>query len=118
MRPGRAADRRAIQERTAAYLSAYVSGDGERACSHLRRPPSDCAEVLSAIGPEIVRRLPVEQRRAFKATVSDPAVVHIELDGDRATATLAPGVADGSPMRIALARAGDRWLIGKLGVRR
>ena len=79
-----------MQERTAAYLGAYVNGDGTRACAQLRRPPADCAETLSAVGPEIVRRLPPEQRRAFKLTVADPAVIQVELAGDRATAGLAP----------------------------
>ena len=113
-----AADRRAVQERTAAYLGAYVGGDGARACAQLRRPPAGCVETLSAVGPEIVRRLPVEQRRAFKETVADPAVIHVELDGDRATAGLAAATAGRAPMRVALARSGDRWLIEKLGVRR
>ena len=63
------------------------------ACAHLRRPPADCEETLSAVGPEIVRRLPPEQRRAFRLTVADPDVVHVELDGDRATAGLASAAA-------------------------
>jgi len=112
-----AADRRAVQERTAAYLGAYVGGDGERACAQLRKPPAECVATLSAVGPEIVRRLPPEQRRAFRLTVSDPASVHVELAGDRATAGLAPAAAGKQPMRVALVRTGDRWLIEKLGVR-
>jgi hypothetical protein len=107
-------DRRAVQERTAAYLGAYVGGDGARACANLRRPPERCAETLSAVGPEIVRRLPPEQRRAFKLTVADPDVIRVELDGDHARAGLASSPA---AMRVALVRVGDRWLIERLGVR-
>ena len=116
-RPDAAADRRAVQERTAAYLGAYVAGDGARACANLRRPPEGCEETLAAVGPEIVRRLPPEQRRAFRLTVADPDVVHVELDGDRATAGLASAADGRSPMRVALVRTGDRWLIDRLGVR-
>jgi hypothetical protein len=117
-KPQPADDRRAVQERTAAYLGAYVDGDGARACAQLRRPPAGCAETLSAVGPEIVRRLPPEQRRAFKLTVADPAVIQVELAGDRATAGLAPDSAERAAMRVALTRSGDRWLIERLGVRR
>jgi len=116
--PDNAADRRAVAERTAAYLGAYVAGDGEQACAQLRKPPAQCVETLSAVGPEIVRRLPTEQRRAFRLTVSDPAAVQVELAGDRATAGLAPAAEGRQPMRVALVRAGDRWLIEKLGVRK
>jgi hypothetical protein len=116
--PDAAADRRAIAERTAAYLGAYVAGDGARACAQLRKAPEQCVETLSAVGPAIVERLPREQRRAFRAAVSDPAAVQVELAGDRATAGLAPAAAGRQPMRIALVRSGDRWLIEKLGVRR
>jgi len=115
--PDAAADRRAVQERTAAYLGAYVRGDGERACAQLRRAPAECVATLSAVGPEIVRRLPPEQRRAFRLAVSDPAALHVELAGDRATAGLAPAAPGRQPMRVALVRTGDRWLIEKLGVR-
>jgi hypothetical protein len=117
-KPDAAADRRAVQERTAAYLGTYVTGDGTRACTHLRRPPTGCAETLAAVGPEIVRRLPPEQRRAFRLTVADPDVIEVELDGDRATAGLAAASEGRSPMRVALVRTGDRWLIDRLGVRR
>jgi hypothetical protein len=110
--------RRAVQERTAAYLGAYVNGDGTKACAQLRRPPAGCVETLSAVGPEIVRALPPEQRRAFKLAVSDPDVVQVELRGERATAGLAPLTEGRAPMRVALVRDGDRWLIEKLGVRR
>jgi hypothetical protein len=116
--PDAAADRRAVAERTAAYLGAYVAGDGAQACAQLRTPPEQCAETLSAVGPEIVRRLPPEQRRAFKLTVADPAAVQVELAGDRATAGLAPAAEGRQPMRVALVRSGDRWLIEKLGVRK
>jgi hypothetical protein len=116
--PDTAADRRAVAERTAAYLGAYVAGDGQQACAQLRKPPKQCAATLSAVGPEIVRRLPPEQRRAFKLTVADPAAVRVELAGDRATAGLAPAADGKQPMRVALVRTGDRWLIEKLGVRK
>ena len=116
--PDTAADRRAVAERTAAYLGAYVAGDGAQACAQLRKAPAECVETLSAVGPEIVRRLPPEQRRAFRLAVSDPAAVQVELAGDRATAGLAPAAEGRQPMRVALVRTGDRWLIEKLGVRK
>ena len=116
--PDNAADRRAVAERTAAYLGAYVAGDGEQACAQLRKAPAQCVATLSAVGPEIVRRLPPEKRRAFRLAVSDPAAVQVELAGDRATAGLAPAAEGRQPMRIALVRTGDRWLIEKLGVRK
>ena len=116
--PDAAADRRAVAERTAAYLGAYVAGDGEQACAQLRTAPAQCVETLSAVGPAIVERLPREQRRAFRLAVSDPAAVQVELAGDRATAGLAPAAEGRQPMRIALVRTGDRWLIEKLGVRK
>lgn len=115
--PDAAADRRAVAERTAAYLGAYVAGDGAQACAQLRTPPERCVETLSAVGPAIVERLPREQRRAFRLAVSDPAAVQVELAGDRATAGLAPAAPGRQPMRVALVRSGDRWLIEKLGVR-
>jgi hypothetical protein len=115
--PDAAADRRAVAERTAAYLGAYVAGDGAQACAQLRTPPERCVETLSAVGPAIVERLPREQRRAFRLAVSDPATVQVELAGDRATAGLAPAGDGRQPMRVALVRSGDRWLIEKLGVR-
>ena len=116
--PDAAADRRAVAERTAAYLGAYVAGDGEQACAQLRKAPAQCVATLSAVGPEIVRRLPPEQRCAFRLAVSDPAAVQVELAGDRATAGLAPAAEGRQPMRVALVRTGDRWLIEKLGVRK
>ena len=115
--PTPAEDRRAVQERTATYLRAYVSGDGDGACAQLRRAPADCAATLSAVGPAIVERLPREQRRAFRLAVSDPDIVRVELAGDRATAGFAPPARERAPMRIALVRVGDRWLIDRLGVR-
>jgi hypothetical protein len=124
-RPRAGDDRAAVQQRVATYLRHFAGGDGERACAQYKvalRARSDaraaangdgsCAAALAALGPEIVRALPAAEREAFTARLTDPGAVRVELDGERALATL-DGVAAN---RLRLVRAGDRWLIDELGV--
>lgn len=122
-------DRQAVQKRTAAYLAAYLAGDGRRACRQftpmLRRVSDkrakaarlNCASALALVGPRLLEALPADQRDAFRRRAADPKQVRVELAGDRATAGFAPSGAGRVPMRLELARVGDRWLIDKLGTR-
>jgi len=126
---GAAADRRAVQERTASYLRAYLSGDGAGACAQftpayrrdadrrLRAANSTCAKLLGEVGPGLVARLPADQRRATVARVTDPAKVRVELDGSRATAGFAAAGEGRVPARVELERVGGRWLVSQLGTR-
>jgi hypothetical protein len=124
-RPGADADRAAVQERVATYLRHYAAGDGERACAQYTRAlrarsdaraaangDGSCAAALAALGPEIVRAIPAAEREAFTTQLTDPAAVHVELEGGHALATL-EGVAAN---RLRLVRSGDRWLIDELGM--
>jgi hypothetical protein len=114
------ADREAIRARVAAYLRHYAAGEGGQACAQFTpalRSRSDaraaangdrsCAAALSALGPEIVAAMPA----GFAERLADPAGVRVELEGDRALATLTR-----SANHLRLVRAGDRWLIDDLGV--
>ena len=127
--PSAAEDRRGVQQRTASYLGAYLAGDGERACRQftpeLRRTSDkrakagglSCASALALVGPKLLEAVPADQRDAFRRRASDPSEVKVELTGDRATAGFAPSGGGRVPMRVELARVGDRWLIDKLGMR-
>ncbi len=127
--PSAAKDRRAVQTRAATYVRAYLTGDGERACrqftpalrrvSELRakRGGLTCASALALVGPQLLAAVPADQRDAFRKRASDPRAVHVELAGDRATAGFAPAGGGRAPMRLELARVGDRWLVDKLGTR-
>ena len=115
-------DRRAVQERVAAYLRAYAAGAGGRACAQyteVLRARSDaraaaagnrsCAATLTALGPALRDVLPP----AAAERLGDPAAVLVELRGDRAFATQ-----PGAGHRLELVRGADgRWLIADLGVR-
>jgi len=126
-RDGAAADRRAVQERTATYLRAYLGGDGPVACAQLspalrrsvdaraKAAGGTCATALGAIGPKLLATLPAEQREAFTASVTDAAEIRVELDGDAALAGFAPAGEGRVPARLKLERSGDRWLIAELG---
>jgi len=127
--PSAAEDRRGVQQRTAGYLAAYLAGDGERACRQftpeLRRTSEkrakagglSCASALALVGPQLLEAVPADQRDAFRRRAADPREVKVELTGDRATAGFAPAGGGRVPMRVELARVGDRWLIDKLGTR-
>ena len=107
--PRRTAGRsRSAPRPTSAPTSPVTASRPARSCA--RRPRSAWRRCRRC-GPAIVERLPREQRRAFRLAVADPAAVQVELAGDRATAGLAPAAAGRKPMRVALVRAGDRWLI-------
>ena len=124
------ADRAAIQERLAGYMSAYTAGDGERACgaySRSLRKRADarardiglegCADVLKRVGPRIVRSVPDGDRRRLVRSVSDPRNVRVELDGDRATAGFAPRAGGLLPKRVVMRREDGDWKIDVLGAR-
>lgn len=121
-----AEDRAAVRRTVSAYLRAYSSGEGERACAlytpELRaiaerkaraRGAGSCARVLSIVGPELVAGAPRARRAALVDRVTDPAQVRVRLRGDRASAALS----DRPSTHLELRRVGDRWLIDRLGVR-
>jgi hypothetical protein len=123
-------ERRAVQERTIAYLTAYLGGDGEQACAQLLpayRARMDararaegfagCADVLGQVGPALFAELPEEDRELARRDYLRPDRVRVELAGDRATAGYTAAASGRIITRIALVRSTAGWRIERLGVR-
>lgn len=114
---GGGSEEEAIRTTVRDYVGAVTAGDGSAACAALTpagarrllvdlRRQSDavrgltCEEAVAATGTELS---PAQRRAIDRLRVS-----RVEVDGERATAQLAPDGGD-EPTRVALARTRDGW---------
>jgi len=114
----------------ASYTRDYLGGAGEAACdaytpgfrqSAERRARSSgwssCAEILGTLGPQLPSLLPADKRREALARISDPRLVKVELEGERARAGFDPRTAGRLAQRVALEKVEGTWRISALGVK-